>query len=212
VRRALWGRTGVEVAVTGMGPEAAARAAREWVGRVGAVVVCGVAGGCGGVARAGDLVVASRLIDARGQELGPVRAVELPGAVLGTVAAVESPVSDAAGLAELCGLGAVAVETESAGWVGACAAAGIPLAVVRAVLDTPEAPLGAAASLVRPGAAGPSPGEVLRLLGRPGTWPRMVRLGRASARAERLAAQAAIRVMAELGPWADLPVSRPTPR
>jgi nucleoside phosphorylase len=198
VRRALGGAAGVRVVVTGMGQAAAAAAAREWVPRVRAVVVCGVCGGTGGVARAGDVVVASG-VWAGGLVLPGVVAVELPGTVPGLVASVEAPVDSVRERAELLRAGVVAVETEAGGWAGACSAAGVPLAVVRGVLDTPEAPLGAAAGVVRAGERGPRVGAVAGLLVRPSAWGDLLRVGRAAGPVERRAAEAAVRAARALG-------------
>jgi len=189
---------GIEVVVTGMGREAAASAASEWVARVGAVVVCGVGGGLGGVADRGDVVVASRLVDRSGAEIGPVVAVDVLGAVRGTVASVDAPVDDAAARAALDAVGAVAVEMEAAGWAPACAAAGVRLVVVRGILDTPAQPLGVGATMVRPGATGPGIGAMAGAAVRPRAWPGLVRLGRLAGGAERRAAEAAVRAAAAL--------------
>jgi nucleoside phosphorylase len=198
VRRALGGRPGVEVVVTGMGQAAAARAAAAWVGRVRGVVVCGVAGGVGGAAGAGDVVVASAVLDAAGTAVGPVVVVEVPGAVVGAVASVESAVDGDGSRAGLRALGAVAAETEAASWVRAGAAAGVPVAVVRCVLDTPELPLGAAASLVRVGAAAPSTGDLARVALQPAAWGSLLRLGRRAGAAERRAAEAGVQAAVAL--------------
>lgn len=201
VRAALRDRrdaAGVEVVVTGMGPAAAAVAAAQWVPRVGAVVVCGLAGGLGGAADRGDVVVASRLVDRAGAEIGPVVPVEVLGAVQGTVASVGAPVDDAAERAALASTGAVAVETEAAGWAPACAAAGVPLAVVRAVLDTPAQPLGVGATMVRLGQTGPGLGALAGAVLRPRAWPALLRLARLASPTERRAAEAAVRTAAML--------------
>lgn len=202
MRRALRRRPadagGVEVVVTGMGQQAAAAAAARDVPGAAAVVVCGLAGGCGGLAHRGDVVVASRLIDASGTALAGVVPVEVAGVLAGTVASIERPVDAAEDRAVLLAQGAVAVETEAAAWAHACAAAEVPLAVVRGVLDTPEHPLGGAAGLVRPGGRGPALTTLLPVLARPRSWPDLVRLGRSAAPVERRAAAAAVRVAAAL--------------
>jgi adenosylhomocysteine nucleosidase len=196
VRRALRRRgdiAGIEVLVTGMGQQAAAAAAGA-VPRVSAVVVCGLAGGCGGLAHRGDVVVASRLIDAAGAVLPGVVGVDVIGTMALPVASVDRVVDDPADRAALLALGAEAVETEGAAWACAAARAGVPVAVVRGVLDTPEDPLGIAASLVRPGATAPAVRDTARLVLRPGAWPALLRLGRTAGATERRVAEAAVRV------------------
>jgi len=190
----------VELVVTGMGRAAAEAAAAQWVSRVRAVVVCGLAGGLGGLALGGDVVVASRLIDGDGVELPGVAGMEVMGALQATVASVDVPLDDAAARAALLALGAAAVETEAAGWAAPCAAAGVPLVVVRAVLDTPARPLGMAVGLVRPGAKGPGLSELGRAAAQPASWPHLLRLGRGAAEAERRAAEVAVRAATALRP------------
>ena len=177
-----------------MGQVAAAAAAAMWVRRVSGVVVCGVAGGCGGAAGTGDVVVASGLVDGAGTALPGVAAgVEVPGTICGVIASVAVPVDSAAGRAALLAVGAVAVEMEAAAWAEECSARGVPLVVVRAVLDTPDVPLGALAGMVALGATGPSVAAVAREAARPGRWGELMRMGRIAAGCERLAAQAAVR-------------------
>lgn len=191
---------GIEVVVTGMGQAAAAVAAASWVPRVRAVVVCGVAGGTGGAAGAGDVVLASRVVDTSGTELylSPLDDVSVPGVLVGPVASVGTPVDDAPGRAALLALGVLAVETEAAAWAAACSVAGVPLLVVRAVLDTPDAPLAAAAHMVTAGESGPRLREVVPVLTRPPAWRSLLRLARAAAEAERGAAAAAVSVASGL--------------
>jgi nucleoside phosphorylase len=198
VRQALGDAPGVQLAVSGMGQAAARAAAQKWVPLVRAVVVCGVAGGTGGAAGAGDVVVASGLYVGRGVSQEGVFALHVPGTVAGLVASVVSPVDSAAERAELGRAGVVAVETEAAGWAGACRSAGVPLVVVRGVLDTPEAPLGAAAGLVRQGARGTSAATLAPVVVRPGEWRALLRIGRAAAIAEQAAAAVAVRVALSL--------------
>lgn len=201
VRRALGERldaAGVEVVVTGVGQAAAAAAAALWVPRAAAVVVCGVAGGLGGPAGPGDVLVATRLLDASGADAGPVHTVEVVGAIRAAVASVDGPVDDLDGRAALRELGAAAVETEAASWSRVCAPAGVPLVVVRAILDTPAVRLGRLAGLVRPGAAGPRLRDLSALLVRPAAWPALLRVGRLAGPAERRAAEAAVRAAVAL--------------
>jgi nucleoside phosphorylase len=186
------------VVVTGVGQVAAATAAAAYAPRAAAVVVCGLAGGLGGPAGPGDVLVASRLLDAAGADAGPVHPVEVVGAIRAAVASVDGLVDDVAGRAALRDLGAAAVETEAAAWSLACAQAGIPLTVVRAILDTPAVRLGPTADLVRPGATGPRLRDLSALLVRPAAWPALLRVGRLAGPAERRAAEAAVRAATAL--------------
>jgi nucleoside phosphorylase len=185
-----------------MGPAAAQRAAAAELGEeVSAVVVAGVAGGCEPSLAAGTVVVATGLCDLTGRALdappadpavcAAVLAAAAP-ALAGTVASGDAVVDDPAARARLAAAGALAIETEAAGWAPACLRAGVGLLVVRAVLDTPARPLGAAAGLVEPGATGPSPRRLLALLRRPTAWRTLARLARIAAHAEARAGAAAV--------------------
>jgi adenosylhomocysteine nucleosidase len=188
----------VQVVVSGMGQEAAAAAAASWVRRVSGVVVCGLAGGCGGIAHRGDVVVASRLLDESGAELPGVIGMEVMGALQAPVASVSRPVDEPAQRAALLALGAEALETEAAAWASACAAAGVPLVVVRGVLDTPTEPLGVAAEMVPQGARGPRMSSVVGVAVRPGTWRGLMRMGRLATAVERRTAEVAVRAATAL--------------
>jgi 4-hydroxy-3-methylbut-2-enyl diphosphate reductase len=127
---------------TGMGPRRA-RAAAAAAARTDADAVA-IAGFCGGLdpaLRPGDLVVATELRGPDGTVACPT-ATLVAGALRRRGLAVhEGPLASTSRLvrgaarAELRATGAIAVDMESA-WLAA-AAAGRPLAVVRAVLDTP---------------------------------------------------------------------------
>jgi adenosylhomocysteine nucleosidase len=198
----LRGEHGVHVVTTGMGPEAAARAAAAGLdGSIAAVVVTGLAGGCDPALTTGTVVLATGLCDLEGTAIDappPAPAVRdavlaaAQPAVAGTVASVAAVVDDPATRDRLAAAGAIAVETEAAAWAAASVAAGIPMVVVRAVLDTPARPLGAAARLVVPGATGASAARLVGLATRPSAWAAVPRLARDAARAEARAATAAV--------------------
>jgi nucleoside phosphorylase len=191
VRAVLGDAPGVQVVVSGMGQAAARAAAKKWVPLVRAVVVCGVAGGTGGAAETGDVVVASVVVDGAGAALpGWVTAVDVPGAITGVVASVESPVDSAEERQRLRDAGTLAVETEAAAWVAAGAAHGVSVSVVRVVLDTPQRPLGPLATLVPEGARGASPLRVATLVLRPASWRPLAQTGALAARCERRMAMA----------------------
>jgi nucleoside phosphorylase len=192
----------VRVVTTGIGPAAAARAAAAELGEdVTVVVVAGLAGGCDPELVTGTVVVATGLCDPGGRCLDAPRlepavfaavlAAAAP-AVAGTVASGAAVADDPAARARIAATGAIAVETEAAGWAPACLRAGVPLLVVRAVLDTPTRPLGAAASLVRQGATTPSAWRLLQLGARPATWSTLARLARVASGVEGRAAAAAV--------------------
>ena len=199
----------MRVVTTGMGQAAAARsAATELSGPVDAVVVAGVAGGCDPALATGTVVVATSLCDLEGAPLtapavtAAAREAALGAvtpAVPGIVASVDAVVDSASARARLLAVGAVAVETEAAAWAGICGRTAVPLLVVRAVLDTAARPLGAAASLVLPGADAPSAGRLLGLLAHPAAWPSLPRLARAAGLAESRAAAAAVAAARLLG-------------
>ena len=134
-------KAGVEAVRTGMGPRAARRAAARLDTVDGALAVMGFGGGLQDGLVAGDLVVATEV-------RGPAGTQPLPGAELlagmlrraglrvhtGPVASRARLVTGAA-RERLAASGALAVDMESAWLVPA--AAGRPVAVVRAIVDTP---------------------------------------------------------------------------
>jgi adenosylhomocysteine nucleosidase len=205
----------VRVVTTGIGPAAAARAAAaELDEEVTVVVVAGLAGGCDPALETGTVVVATGLCDPSGRLLDAPRvepavfaavlAAAAP-AVAGTVASGDAVADDPAARARIASTGAIAVETEAAGWAPACLRTGVPLLVVRAVLDTPTQPLGAAASLVRQGATTPSAWRLLQLGARPATWSTLARLARVASGVEARAATAAVAVAGALRDRAHAP-------
>ena len=110
-----------------------------------AVAIAGIAGGLDIDLPPGTLVVADKVIDETGRVAAllpsaPLIAAELNArgqlAVTGTVASARAVVEGARDRATLAALGAVAVDTESA-WLVA-APWGVPTAVVRVIVDTPE--------------------------------------------------------------------------
>lgn len=201
VRRRLDGVPAVRLLTTGMGPDAAAEAAlSELVPGAEAVVVAGVCGACDPTLAPGTVVVASALCDLGGR---PIEVPAVPEAVMqsaladapaarGRVATGATVVDDPATRARLAAAGVLVAETEAAGWAGPCRRSHVPLLVVRAVLDTPARPLGAAARLVAPGEVGPPARRLLGLALRPGTWTSLPGLARAAALAEGRAAAAAV--------------------
>lgn len=120
----------------------AARLARDC--DASAVVVAGVAGALVDDLRPGDLVVADRVVDTAGVVVTLPSAVLLVGALrraglparLGTIASTDRLVRGRPARSDLAALGAVAVDMESAAVVRH--AWDRPMAVVRAIADTPE--------------------------------------------------------------------------
>ncbi|MGH9059420.1 MAG: 4-hydroxy-3-methylbut-2-enyl diphosphate reductase, partial [Acidimicrobiales bacterium] len=144
------GAPGAAVVVTGMGPGRSARAVAAWA-RPGPVAVMGFGGALQAGIDPGDLVVATEV-------RGPDGAVPLPSA--GLVAATlrragltvhAGPIVSADHLVKgdersrLATTGALAVEMESAWLIQGME--GRPVAVVRSVVDTPEAGLASPATL-----------------------------------------------------------------
>ena len=107
-------------------------------------------------------------------------------------------VDDPARRARLASAGALAAETEAAAWAAACLRAGVPLLVVRAVLDTPQRPLGAASGLVRRGATAASAWRVARQAAHPAAWGTLATLARVAPAVEARAAAAALAAIGAL--------------
>lgn len=148
----LWagclGTSDVLLVRTGIGPEAASAAARRVLERAQADAAVGV-GTCGGLVpelEAGQLVLATSLVDGDREECFAVDPALLERAVtaattaavvhrapLVTVGHVVATAEDKAALARETR--AVAVDMESASLARVCTEAGVPFAAVRAVLD-----------------------------------------------------------------------------
>ena len=154
------GATTAAVVRTGAGVSKAAASARRLLrepipGATCATVVAGVAGGLVAGLEPGTLVVADRVVDADDGTLvaelpsaalitAALRSAGLP-AVAGTVATSRRLVRGAAARAELARSGALAVDMETSavlreGWDG-------PMAVVRAVADTPGREIGSPSTI-----------------------------------------------------------------
>jgi len=138
---------GITVRVTGYGPaRSRRRAAALAVEEFGALAVAGVGGGLTGDLVPGDLVVGTEVRDSRGTgarcPAAPVLAGELRRAGLRATAGPVVTVDRLAGgdaRQRLAAGGALVADLESAPL--AAAAAGRPVAVLRAVSDTPARPL-----------------------------------------------------------------------
>ena len=180
---------------TGPGPVAAAAGAERAIAR-GAVclVSWGTAGalGCGGP---GDIVLAERVVDETARATATDSSLSealarVFGSIApihrGTLASASEPVTSVAekrALAEASG--AVAVDMESAAIGRIASAAGLPLVVVRVIVDRVELAVPAAAIA---GMDGPRtrPGRVLAaLLESPGETGGLIALGLAARRARR---------------------------
>jgi putative membrane protein len=201
----------VEVWVTGMGQEAASRAAHA-APRGSVVLVAGIAGGCAPGWELGMVGVATRVLSPAGAwtplDSGANRDLLLGGVGrpcgLASVAAIADGPEQRR---ELVRLGAELVEMETAAWIESL---GPSVVAVRVVLDTPGQPLGAAGALLVLGGRGPSMVLLTRLLLRhPGALPSLLAVGRR----QRLAARAlteALRKSRSLipGPWGPPPAAR----
>jgi nucleoside phosphorylase len=174
----------VEVWETGMGPAAAAAAARLAPGGA-AVLVAGVGGSCSDDWTLGSAGIGSRVLaeDASWLELDTATREQLVSAHAGRAVQLGSrsaPVVGEDERAALADKGVGIVEMESAAWLtGRPRRVTGPVAALRVVVDTPAAPLGPAADLVALGASAPSPTRVARLiLTRPGSLGKLIRVGR----------------------------------
>jgi 4-hydroxy-3-methylbut-2-enyl diphosphate reductase len=143
---------GGEVRVSGYGPGRARRqAGRLRQETFGALAIAGTGGGLTHELRPGDLVVATELTDGTTTTACPSAALlagELRRAGLTVAAGPVVSVERLAGgreRARAVDAGALAVDLESAWLAGA--AAGRPVAVVRAISDTPQRPLHSPAAL-----------------------------------------------------------------
>lgn len=200
----------VVVRCHGPGPVAAAQAASGLLAEgCDALVSCGFAGGLDPALRPGDVVVAAAVVDAAGglvstdaawrqALLARLRGRGSRRCVEGRLAGLDQPllrVADKAACA--IRLAACAVDMESTAVARAAAAAGVPVLVVRVILDPADRaiPGWLAASLDSEGK--PRLGRLLAgLAGHPGDLSALLRL----ARDERTAAAALGGVALDAGP------------
>jgi nucleoside phosphorylase len=153
------------VVATGDGGPRAARGAREAIAAVrpNAVIGAGVGGALSPGMAPGEIVASSRVLDAAEQAPDPDpdllrRALAQPGVTAGTLLTVVRPALTAARKAALLShveaaaraaphgvevtagspAGTACVDMESASWARACAAAGVPYVILRAISDTAE--------------------------------------------------------------------------
>jgi len=179
----------VEIWETGMGLDAATAAARRAPSGA-AILVAGMGGACSVDWQLGEVGVGSRVMAPDGDwlDLDPVAHDRLVAARVGRSAKLatrEQTVDGEAERAALAALGVDLVEMETAAWATSRPRPERSLvAALRAVTDTPSAPLGVVATLVGSGAVAPSPTRVARLLLR---HPRTIAQLIAASRRERLA-------------------------
>jgi adenosylhomocysteine nucleosidase len=132
---------------TGDGGIRAERVGREAIAafRPAAVIGAGVAGGLSEELAPGEILVSVRVLDAAEEAPPPdpalvARALALPGLRAGTLLTVVRPALSAAQKAALAVRGGdlSCVDMESAAWARACAGAGVPYVILRAISDTAD--------------------------------------------------------------------------
>jgi nucleoside phosphorylase len=200
-RRAWRGYLGdgaaVRVLQIGVGLDRAEQAAADaWGARL--YLSCGCAGGLAGGLRAGDLVLADRIValDVDGEPTGEIAAESRPLATWSAARAIpvrvgaiaSSPVLLASPAAKrAAGARALVVEMESAAVANAARRRGIPCTVVKVVLDEAGDPV----DLPGGDVIDPETGDldvargVAALAFRPRVWPRALRLAMQQRVAER---------------------------
>jgi len=159
------GTARVRTIATGDGGLRAGRVAREAIAAVrpAAVIGAGVAGGLSEDLVAGEIVVSARVFDAAEEAPPPDanlvgRALALPGLRAATLLSVVRPAlsraqkaallvhveaatkgaAGTAGVATEGAAGTAGVDMESAAWARACADAGVPYVILRAISDTAD--------------------------------------------------------------------------
>lgn len=156
----------------------------------GRVISFGLAGGLDPALKAGDLVIASAVIDASERceadagLIAALRAVD-PRAAGGVIANVEAPLASVAGKAacrQRCG--AVAVDMESLAAARFAARHGLPFAMLRAISDPAETTLPPLAQVALRPDGGLAFGAIIRsLLAQPAQIAELPALARGSGRA-----------------------------
>ena len=171
------------VVQTGMGPARAAAAAQT-APRADLFLSLGCGGGLLPWLRTGDVVVATEVVrlDASCRPEACTAAVLPPvelGAHAGVVASSPAPLATAVQKTAAAGCGALLVDMESWALAAEADRRGIPLAVVRVVLDVAGDELAALAGAVDTTTGDIDPWRAARaLLPRPWTWPTALQLAR----------------------------------
>ncbi|MGC1185616.1 MAG: carotenoid biosynthesis protein, partial [Candidatus Dormiibacterota bacterium] len=199
-RQLRWSRRGdaeVEIWEIGLGLAAATDASVR-VPQASTILVAGFAGACSPGWEVGEVAIGSQVLDPEGvwRDLDAVSYDHLTAVRAGRPARLASSrlaVDSATERKALSQGGVDLVDMETSAWADGHAGSRRRLAALRVVTDTPQAPLGAAATLVEPGSSGPSPLRVAQLLVRhPGALTTMVKLGRG----QRIAVVALTRAVA----------------
>jgi adenosylhomocysteine nucleosidase len=202
VERGRLGGHEVALAATGDG----ARNAREGVAALlaasgaRALVVIGVSGALSPELATADLIVASRVTDEEGclreadaqSVAAATRATGGRAAVIVSARRIADSVDEKRRLAQQAGGGLAVVDLESASYVAAADAAGLPWLVLRAVSDTAGEALPPLLNRSLDAGGGVSRGRVLRgLLGDPGALPLLLTLRKRVAECALVLARAA---------------------
>lgn len=205
-RLPAWSARGVLAVAVGVGPTRAAAGAERALGEVTArqVWITGVAGGVDPSCRVGDLVRPATVVDVRsGAVLVPTRSGPHAGS-LATLERIYLPAADPAGAAAVrLPDGTTAVDMETAAIAAVCETKGVPWDVVRAVSDVAGTLTPEVASLLRPDGRADVPAAVRLVLRHPTALVRLVRLGRGTAMAVRVAARTVIVELAAEGVQRD---------
>ncbi len=202
VERGRLGGHDVALATTGDGARNAREGVAALLGASGAraLVVIGVSGALSPELATADLVVASRVIDeeGRGHEAdaesvaAATRATGGRAAVIVSARRIADSVDEKRRLAQQAGGGLAVVDLESASYVAAAEAAGIPWLVLRAVSDTAGEALPPLLNRSLDAGGAVSRGRVLRgLLGDPGALPVLLTLRKRVAECALVLARAA---------------------
>lgn len=175
----------------GIGEERVAKVLAALRPKPDGLILLGCAGGLAPALRSGDLVVADRIVDASGETFAcdpagraAMEAAARRGGVAATVGGVLGSGAVIASVDEkrraASASGCVAVDMESSAAARWAAANGIPLAVVRAILDPADVALEYALLCVDPSGAVSLPGVARALVrGRAAAVRELVGLGRA---------------------------------
>ncbi len=202
VERGRLGGHEVALAATGDGARNAREGVAALLGASGAraLVVIGVSGALSPELATADLVVATRVIDEAGgareadveSAAAAARATGARAAVIMSARRIADSVEEKRRLAGQAGGGLAVVDLESASYVAAAEAAGIPWIVLRAVSDTAGEALPALLNRSLDAGGAVSRGRVLRgLLGDPGALPLLLTLRKRVAECAAVLARAA---------------------